>query len=101
MDKQIENLVQQLPKESRGDVSLIDIANQLFKVTSLFMGELKTKSRKIRIVYSPKDEQKKSSVMIILDEKLCLWFFNNEDGWIYDGWEMGNYEGSWEDKTLN
>lgn len=68
---------------------LIETADHLFKD-----GE---KSRRIKVIYIPKE---KPSLMLIINNSLCLWFFKEDGGWKYDGWEMGSYEGAWEDKRL-
>lgn len=29
--------------------------------------------------------------LMILDQKLSLWFYQQDNGWIYDGFEIGDY----------
>lgn len=75
----------------------IETADHLFKKDG--------KSKNLRIVYLPKTEEQrakgiKDTVLIIINNALALWFFKGEDGWKYDGWEMGNYTEEWIDKNL-
>jgi hypothetical protein len=35
--------------------------------------------------------KKEPGWMIILDQKLSLWFYQKDGGWIYDGFEIGDY----------
>ena len=35
------------------------------------------------------------TLRIILNNRLCLFFYGNSGEWLFDGYECGNYEGYW------
>lgn len=44
-----------------------------------------------RIEFYPIDTDKEPGWMIILDQKLSLWFYQKDNNWTYDGFEIGDY----------
>jgi hypothetical protein len=43
-------------------------------------------------------DQSTPSLRIIIDNRLCLFFIREKnEGWIFDGYEAGNYENVWKD----
>lgn len=84
-----KELLEKLPKKDRPDEDLIDLAYKLFDRYVLEGKELKRVSKQID--FAPLSG---GGFIIFLDRKLALWFFPAKDriGFIYDGWEAGNYE---------
>lgn len=40
------------------------------------------------------------SLKIVIDERLCFVFLSEPDGWVYDGWEVGDHSKDWLDDVI-
>lgn len=74
-----------LMREATGRDLLADLHQAIGYASELFRG------KQTRFAYYPGDSERKPCLRIILNEELCLWWFKYEDGWRYDGHEVGKY----------
>lgn len=74
-------------------------ARELEQAYGLF-GERNGIRPDLRILLGAYDTDKrpdktKPQLRIIIDNRLCLFFYGNSGRWVFDGYEAGNYEGYW------
>lgn len=51
-----------------------------------------------QIEFCPIGTKQKPGWMIILDQKLSLWFYRQDDHFVYDGFEIGDYS-AWPERA--
>jgi hypothetical protein len=98
--KETAEMIGQMRPEDRPPVDLIYDAEMYFKETAAGLT--------IRFCYEPKgslnadgEPRDFAIVKMIIAERLCLFFYRYDSGWVYDGFEAGNYVGECMESELN
>lgn len=51
--------------------------------------------KQIRFSFNEAQDEMLTSMKIIIEERLTLFFYKKDGKWKYDGWEMGDYNNYW------
>ena len=96
---EIKAILNRMPEQYRPDAQKVYFAESLF-------GE-EAARRDIRFLFERAgdvdrygDKVEYTSLKIIVDNRICLFFYRQSDTWEYDGWEAGPYEDNWRDLDL-
>ncbi len=69
-----------------GHVKKMKIDTSFIKLADKLLGRHRNK----RIDFFPANHGR--GFRIVIDNKICLWFFQDGDHFYYDGWEVGKYK---------
>ena len=83
-----ENWLKELPPDFRPSQREIDQAYGLF-------GERNGIGPDLRILLGSHDGTASLVLRIIIDNRLCLFFYGDSGRWEFDGYECGDYENYW------
>lgn len=88
-----EQLMSMIPPDQRTSTATIRHAYEIF-------GERLGVRPDIRFCYNPPEGEQCASMIIVIDQRLSLWFFFKDEKWVFDGYECGPYEDLWRNRNL-